>query len=238
VILEKPFTTKLEHAKELVQIAREKGLYLIDAVPTACLPNLEVIRDHLSEIGRIRLVMANYSQYSSRYDNLLEDKVGNVFNPEYCGGCLMDINYYNLFINIALFGKPEHAVYYPNRWKNGIDTSGVLVMQYPDFISTNVGAKDTWGDNFLVIEGEKGHIRTQTSNWLKQLHVVTKTTDEVLSLQEPGTNYLYEIQAIAALLLQEDRQALSKYQQTTLDVMEVLESVRLDAGIRFPVDCE
>lgn len=238
VICEKPFTPKYAQARELIELAREKGLMLVDATPTAYIPNLGLLRQQLDKIGRVRIVMTNFSQYSSRYDNLLEDKVGNVFNPEYCGGCLMDINYYNLFINIALFGKPEHAVYYPNRWKNGIDTSGVLVMQYPDFISTNVGAKDTWGDNFLVIEGEKGHIHTQTSNWLKQLHVVTKTTDEVLSLQEPGTNYLYEIQAIAALLLQEDHQALHRYQQTTLDVMEVLESARIGAGILFPVDCE
>ena len=35
VLLEKPFTTKAEHARELVALAKEKGLYLIDAVPTA-----------------------------------------------------------------------------------------------------------------------------------------------------------------------------------------------------------
>ena len=62
VILEKPFTTKVEHARELVNLARERGLYLIDAVPSAFLPNLEVLRQHLPEIGRIRMVMGNDSQ--------------------------------------------------------------------------------------------------------------------------------------------------------------------------------
>ena len=37
----------------------------------------------------------------------------NIFNPEFAGGCLMDINFYNLYLNIALFGKPGCHVGYP-----------------------------------------------------------------------------------------------------------------------------
>ena len=62
VILEKPFCTTAAHARELVDLAREKGLFLIDAVPTAFLPNLEVLKEALPKIGRIKLVQGNYSQ--------------------------------------------------------------------------------------------------------------------------------------------------------------------------------
>ena len=158
VILEKPFTTRAEQAKELVEIAKTRHLFLVDAVPPAFLPNLEILREQLAKIGRIRLVMSNYSQYSSRYDQVLAGEKPNIFNPEYAGGCLMDINFYNVYLNIALFGKPEQAVYYPNIYPGLSDTSGSMVLRYNGFVSQNAGAKDTWGVNFFQIEGEKGYI--------------------------------------------------------------------------------
>ena len=91
VICEKPFVTRTEQAKELFALAEEKGLLLYEAVPTTFLPNYELLKHKLSEIGRVRLVMANYSQYSSRYDKLLTGEVPNIFNPAYAGGALMDI---------------------------------------------------------------------------------------------------------------------------------------------------
>jgi len=106
VICEKPFCPTARQARELADLAAEKGLMLVDATPTICLPNLQFLQEHLPRIGPIRLVMGNYSQYSSRFDCLLQGKVTNVFDPNFAGGCLMDINYYNLYLNILLFGKP------------------------------------------------------------------------------------------------------------------------------------
>ena len=93
VICEKPFCTKAEQARELVAIAKEKHLFLVDAVPTAFLPNFEILKRKLPKIGKVKLVLGNYSQYSGRYDQVLKGEVPNIFNPEYAGGCLMDINF-------------------------------------------------------------------------------------------------------------------------------------------------
>ncbi|MBQ3346063.1 MAG: Gfo/Idh/MocA family oxidoreductase [Synergistaceae bacterium] len=154
VICEKPIVTRSVHAQELRDIARSKGLFLFEAAPTMFLPNFRLLREKLSLIGRIRLVMSNYSQYSSRYDAVLRGERPNIFNPEFAGGCLMDINFYNVLLNTALFGKPESAKYYPNIYPGLADTSGVFVMKYDGFVSTNAGAKDTWGINHFTIEGE------------------------------------------------------------------------------------
>ena len=62
------------------------------------MPNYKVVKEWLREIGPVRLVHYNYSQYSSRYDSYLSGKVTNVFDPGYAGGALMDINVYNLHV--------------------------------------------------------------------------------------------------------------------------------------------
>lgn len=237
VICEKPFCTKYEHAAELVRIAKEQKLFLVDAVPTAFLPNYEILKRELPKVGRIRLVMSNYSQYSSRYDLLLKGEVPNIFNPQYAGGCLMDINFYNLYLNVALFGKPQSAVYYPNIFKDLADTSGILMMQYDGFVSEAAGAKDTWGENYVQIEGEQGYIYVKGgSNGLAEVKVVTKDSEEYFNEQENPDRWFYEVQNLTKLLLSDDYEEIYRRLDVMLDVMSVLEDTRRAAGIFFPGD--
>lgn len=238
VICEKPFCTKAEQARELTALAKERRLFLADAVPTAFLPNLEVMKRELPKIGRVKLVMGNYSQYSSRYDLVLKGEVPNVFNPQYGGGSLMDINFYNAYLNMALFGKPQASVYYPNRFGELADTSGILVMQYDGFVSSLAGAKDTWGVNYFQIEGEKGYIYVRDgSNGIVEVRVVTRDTDETFNMQDPDTERrFYEVQKLTEYMLADDYEAVYGRLDVMLDVMEVLEDVRKKAGIIFPGD--
>lgn len=237
VILEKPFTTKVEQARELVEIAKEKHLFLIDAVPTAFLPNFEILKEQLPKVGKVKLVMSNYSQYSSRYDQVLAGEKPNIFNPDYAGGCLMDINFYNVYLNVALFGKPEKAIYYPNIYPGLTDTSGTLIMSYDGFASQNAGAKDTWGVNFFQIEGEKGYIYIKNgSNGIAEVRVVTKASDETFNAQPDPDRWFYEVQNVTKLVLADDYDAIYARLKTMLGVIETIEESRKAAGIFFPGD--
>ena len=236
VICEKPFVTKFSQAQELRDIARDKGLFLLEAAPTMYLPNFKLLREKLTLIGKIKLVMSNYSQYSSRYDAVLRGERPNIFNPEFAGGCLMDINFYNVLLNTALFGRPQSAEYYPNIYTGLADTSGVFVMRYDGFVSTNAGAKDTWGINHFTIEGEKGFIYVDEPNGLKSVRVVTKTSDETFNLQPVNDRWHYEIEEIVRLMLNDDYDYAYSLLGVTLENVKVIERARKNAGIIFPND--
>ena len=237
VILEKPFCTRLEHARELAELAKEKGLMLVDAVPPSFGPNFQILKEQLPKIGKVKLVMTNFSQYSSRYDKLLAGELPNIFNPQYAGGCLMDINFYNVYLNVALFGKPQDAVYYPNLFPGAADTSGVMVMRYDGFVSQNAGAKDTWGENFVQIEGEEGYLYARDgSAALTDVKLVTKTAREVFDAQPDPDRWFYEVQAVTKLLLEENYEELHRRLDVMLDVIDTLEQARKKAGIFFPED--
>ena len=238
VLCEKPFCTKLEDAKELVSLAKEKGLFLMEAVPTTYLPNYPVLKEAIAKIGRIKLVQGNFSQYSSRYDAFLRGELPNVFNPEFAGGCLMDINFYNVYLNVALFGKPKKTTYYPNFAEQvQIDTSGVLMMEYDGFVSENVGAKDTWGVNFFQIEGENGYIYAEGGSCgMEGIRVVTKESEEYFKGQKDTERWYYEIKNLVPLLLADDYETIYKKLEITLDTVEVIENARKAVGIYFPRD--
>ncbi len=237
VLCEKPFTSTLREADELIRLARDRRLFLYEMVPTSFLPNYQLVSEYLPAAGRVRLVMCNYSQYSSRYDNLKAGEVTNIFDPAYSGGCLQDINYYNVYFTVSLFGKPVSARYDPNRFANGIDTSGVVTLQYDDSVATLSGAKDTWGVNFAQIEGENGYLYIEGgANALESVRVVTRTSDRTYNAQPDPDRWIYEIQGLVPLLQAADHAACIKRLDLTRSVVEIVEAMRKQAGISFPAD--
>ena len=86
----------------------------------------------MSNCGNIKMVQCNFSQYSSKYQKYKDHVQTNAFDYSFNGGALMDINVYNLHFVTGMFGKPNEVHYFKNVGYNGIDTSGIIIMQYPD----------------------------------------------------------------------------------------------------------
>ena len=78
----------------------------MEAMKTTFLPNMKVLKENIGRIGKIRNVIFNYSQYSSRYDKLLNGELTNVFDPKYHGGSSFDLGVYPLYVALYLFGEP------------------------------------------------------------------------------------------------------------------------------------
>ena len=159
LIIEKPICLTAPELDRLIQMAKERGLFLFEAMTFRHMPNFEALREDVARIGQIRLVEANFSQYSSRYDQYKKGVVLPAFDPAHAGGALLDLNIYNISLVTALFGRPDRSCYYPNKGFNGVDTSGTMMMQYADFVAVCSAAKDAYGDSHFMIEGEKGFIR-------------------------------------------------------------------------------
>ena len=125
-IVEKPFCPTYAEAKELSDIAEEKGVFVFDAVTPRHSGVFEKMKELLPKLGEIRSVQGNYSQYSSRYDNYKNGEVLPAFDPKAYGGALHDLGIYNLNIVVALLGQPDEVRYDPNCGQNGVDVSGGL----------------------------------------------------------------------------------------------------------------
>ena len=65
---------------------------------------------------------------------------------------------------------------------------------------------------------------------------MTKTSDETINRQSDPDRWFYEVQNLTALVLADDDTAIEARQDVMLNVMEVLETVRRNAGISFPGD--
>ncbi len=157
VIIEKPAVTTFEEFQDLKQLAADKKKIMLEAVTLHYLPAYKNIRADLQKLGDIKIVSMNYSQYSSRYDAFKRGEILPAFDPKKAGGALMDINVYNINFAVGLFGAPKTFSYSANI-ENGIDTSGVMVLDYGKFKAVCIGAKDCEALTVSTIQGDKGNI--------------------------------------------------------------------------------
>ena len=233
VLCEKPFAPTEAEAAELIALAKEKKLFLFEAITTAHHPHYAIIKEKLPLLGKIKLATGTFCQFSSRYPALLAGKVSPVLDPAYKGGALMDINLYNIHFMVGLFGAPENIRYRANLHSNGVDTSGVLTMEYPDFLCQCVGAKDCAASNGVQIIGEDGYIEVtpSASNLLQAKICLRGKEPEILELTE--NPWYYEVQDISRIIARGDLDTCYAELETTRKVVAVLEAARKDASLGF-----
>ncbi|CAM3700600.1 Gfo/Idh/MocA family protein [Erysipelothrix urinaevulpis] len=233
VIVEKPFAGTLKAAQEVYDKAIEKGVYVFEAICNIHMPHMLTIEDLLPELGPLKIVQANYSQYSSRYDQLKEGVITNVFDPNFSGGALADINIYNLHFITKLFGRPKTIDYKANQHDNGIDTSGILILDYDDFIVESVGAKDSFSYNFVQIQGENGTLHIPNgSNGLEKVIHMDKDGDTEYNIQDKPRLY-YQMETFQTILNQKNYDIMVENLKHSLMVVELAEEARKTIGLNF-----
>lgn len=227
VIVEKPFTTSAAQAQELIDLALSKRLYLFEAVTTLHQPNFFAVRDALSKIGDVKLVLCNYSQYSSRYDAYKRGEVAPAFDPKLFGGALADINIYNLNFVVGLFGLPKKISYAANRGFNGVDTSGIATLEYENFIAQCVGAKDSGSPCFLSVQGDGGYIySTSPPNELNSFELSVRGEEvQTFALNKFGHRMVQEFVDFGEIFEQKNYAAVETYLKISRDVMTVVDKI-------------
>lgn len=239
VICEKPFTSTVKEAQNLIDLAVKKNLFLFEAITTVHLPNYKIIRDKIKFLGEIKLVQCNYSQYSSRYDRFLSGEVTNIFNPKFSGGSLEDINIYNLHFVVGLFGNAKDVSYYANIAENGIDTSGIAILKYSDFICECTGAKDSNSPGFAIIQGTKGCIKLNgPANSCSSFQVQINDRTENYNEQKFSNRMVYELMEFEEMYYNNDFKSCYKLLNHSLHVVETAVMARKSAGIVFSADNE
>lgn len=238
VICEKPFTSTTKELEHLITVAKERNLFLFEAITNIHLPNYKKMKEYIKQLGQIRIIQCNYSQYSSRYDALLAGDVTNVFDPAFSGGALVDINLYNIHFVMHCFGIPNNVHYYANKHKNGIDTSGIAILQYDGFIAECVGAKDTKSTNIAQIQGEKGYILVDGTNGCKHVDVYLGDKHESFNLQHNENSLYYEISDFRDCYINKDYPTCYKLLDYSLSVLKTIVSLRKDANIVFDKDSD
>ena len=234
VILEKPITSNYKEFVELKKLAEEKELILVEAMNIHYLPAYKSLKEDVKQLGDLKIVSFNYSQYSSRYDAFKAGNVLPAFDPDKSGGALMDINVYNVHAVVGLFGKPLDVRYNANIERN-IDTSGMLTLDYGTFKAVCIGAKDCKAPLMSSIQGDKGNVviysapNTMTAYELSENKGATNKKEFESSEHRLYYEFVEFIDMIDNKKLDKAREML----EVSGIASELMEKARLQEGIYF-----
>ena len=236
VICEKPFVVKKVEAIKLAELAKSKHLYLFDAMPNQFFPNYLKVKELIDKLGDIKIVQINYSQYSRRYDQFKAGEILPVFDPTKAGGALLDLGVYNVQFVLGLFGMPKKINYNANVEK-GVDTSGILTMIYDSMQCVCIAAKDCKAPLTINIQGDKGYIHSDSPANIFSTFEFGDNSGNVekfeLNEKTPQERLYHELNKFNEIIKNEDYDYMLNKLEQAVNVVDVLEIARKDAGLNY-----
>jgi len=238
VLCEKPFAMNARQAKEMIALAREKKLFMMEALWTKFIPHFVKTKEMIGQgdLGEIRAVLANFGFKPT------DPVPARLFDPALGGGTLMDIGIYNVFVALSILGKPDviDAVMTPAA--TGVDEQCAVLFRYKNGAMAQLFS--TFASNLATevdICGTKGRIRLGTrfydSSSTLEYYPERVDSRQIIPVEkEEGFGYRYEARHVNQCLLNGLTESNVIPLADTLQLIEVLDEIRKKAGIHYPGD--
>jgi predicted dehydrogenase len=235
VLVEKPFTMTATEAQDLVDIASERGLVILEAMWTRWLPHMVRIREIIAAgtLGDVRTVLADHNQ------NLPDDPKHRINDPDLGGGALLDLGIYPVSLASDIFGEPSSvaAISSPTA-STGVDRQTAILLGYPGGQQAVLhSALDTLGPNTASIIGTEGRIDIAAVWYTPTTFTVFDGDGTVIeTFEHPvvsrGMQYqAFELERLVAAGMPSG-EVLPP--EETVAIMATLDEVRRQIGLSYP----
>ncbi len=235
VLSEKPFTVNSKQAEEVVAVARDKKLFLMEGMWTRFFPIMFKVRELLESgaIGEPRMLQADFGFRTA------VDPNGRLFDPALAGGALLDVGIYPISLTYMVFGKPDRISGVAAIGDTGVDEQSAALFGYPGGqISIVSQAVRTNTEHVARIYGTDGNIVIHAPWWKPERLTVSAGDGSVNELYYPveSSGFQYEAQHVGeclrAGLLESDVMPLNE----TLEIMCTLDTLRAQWGLNYPME--
>ena len=192
VICEKPCTTTAVQTKELYHLAKERGLFFMEAQKMLFLPAVLAARERLADLGQVTMITLSHS-FPASYN-------GWMFDKDAGGGPLLSSGIYAVQLISWLFGNIREIHGTASKLPTGVEWQYILTGETEQGVlfSAKNSTRATL-DNTCQIFGEKGYI--ELPNYWKAQKVIFHIDGKQETLEFPCQYELvYEAEHIADCL--------------------------------------
>ena len=235
VLCEKPFAINSQEAAEMIDCARAHGGFLMEAMWTRFLPHIRAMARRIQDgqIGDIRLFQGDFCYRAPL------NAERRTFNPALGGGALLDVGVYPISLAHHLLGAPARIASLAHLGVTGVDEMAGVLFQYDDgalaVMSTAVRASTPQS---LVISGTKGEIRAHDRWWAPSGFTISRDGHEPETVRPEvnGNGLNYQAVECGRCL----REGVTEHPLMPLDetlaIMRLLDGLRAEWGLRYPME--
>jgi predicted dehydrogenase len=233
VLCEKPLAVNAREAAKMIERARKKKLFLMEAMWTRFLPVWVDLKERLDagQFGKIGFL------YSSFGEAMPYEPEGRAYSPHLAGGALLDLGVYPLSLASWLLGNPVTVTSRVKMAETGVDERNAMISTYPDGSLANLSsAIDVTTACETEIAAEKAFIRVER-NWFQaeSYEVVTPEGTEAVSRPfEKGFQFeaQHAMDCINAGKTESEVMPLDE----SLEIMRTMDALRAEWGLRYPFE--
>jgi predicted dehydrogenase len=233
VLCEKPFTVNARQAEDLIRTAREKDLFLMEAMWTRFLPGIRRLVRRLAEdiIGEIRSIRADFGR---RFEWNPEDRL---HNPHLAGGALLDLGIYPVSFSFLLYKKvPIKIKSSAYLGKTGVDEQSHYLFEYDKGESALLSSSFKLDmPNEALILGTHGYIRVPQFYRPKEF-TVFKQDQAPKKIKAPfkSTGLQYQAKEVMNKILEGEKESDLMPLEESLEIMKTLDTLRSQWGFKYP----
>ena len=234
VLCEKPFAINAEEATEMIRFARQRRLFLMEAMWTRFFPLMTRVREMIASdvIGEVRMLMADFGYRS-------EDQKNWVFDPNFGGGGLLDVGIYPLSFSHLIFGIPNQITSISHLGSSGVDEQSTVILGYEGgrmALIASATRTETPQEAYLL--GTKGRIHIHSPWWKPQTLTlsVNGRANEVMQIPYQGNGYNYEAAEVARCLREGRTESDTMPLDETLSIMKTMDAIRAQWNLKYPME--
>jgi predicted dehydrogenase len=233
VLCEKPLTLNARQAAECIALAREKSLFLMEAIWMRFFPAIKQVQEWVKagEIGRVRMVSADFCI------DVPYDPKNRLFDPELGGGALLDLGIYPLSFATLLLGFPQkidgQAVMSPT----GVDEVTSFSMQYENNVLAHLSCSSrAYKPAEAFVTGTEGYIKVHEHFLFPDKLTLNKYDQEPREMHLPyrGNGYIYEVEEVHACLKADLTESTVIPLDDSHKQIQLMDTLRQKWGMSYP----
>ncbi len=236
VLCEKALTINADQARQMIDMARRKDLFLMEAMWTRFFPIHVRIRELLTEnaIGEVHGISINFIAKPPF------DLKNRFYDLNLGAGVLLDTGSYGVSWAHSLFGKPDQATGLARFGESGADYRSALVLTYPTGqLVTIICDQTSYDVKEAVIFGSTGKIEVHAP-WYKPfamtLHVEGQEPELIEMPLGAYNGYEYEALAVMDCIQAGKTECEVMPLDETLEIIKTLDSIRAQWGFKYPFE--
>ncbi|MCR5315988.1 MAG: Gfo/Idh/MocA family oxidoreductase [Bacteroidaceae bacterium] len=233
-LVEKAFMANLREAKEIVELAHQRHVFLAEAIWTRYQPAVGIVRNLIStgRIGTPRLLTATLGYSMGNKERIMR--------PDLCGGALLDLGVYALnFVRMFFAADIVKMESLCVKSQTGMDLTNAISLVLSDGMLCNLQSSAACvGDNIGVIAGTEGNLIIDNINNPQTITVngPDRTFVETIHVPQQITGYEYQFLTCRQALIDGLLEPHEMPHDEILYIMQLMDTLRQKWGVRYPMD--
>ncbi|TMM31915.1 Gfo/Idh/MocA family oxidoreductase [Polaribacter aestuariivivens] len=223
VLCEKPFAMNSVEVEEMISVAKENNVLLMEALWTYFLPHYKFALEFFQKekLGKVTQLEADFGFHPAYNEE------SRVFKKEVGGGSLLDIGIYPIFAALSTLGIPKKINANATFFKNGADAACSMVFEYENSKALLKSTLLEKTKTEAIFTCEKGKLIIDSQfHAPSSVTIVSEGKEETIHFHCETNGYNFETEHFNQLLREDKKESNIMTFEFSKNLMKTLDEVR------------